>query len=53
LLTTVITCVTRTLVRSGVLVAEDEHPYLDLPVNSPYEHTQLSTQAGVATLIRV
>jgi hypothetical protein len=37
LLTTVITRVTRTLVRAGVLVAEDEQPYLDLQLDSPYE----------------
>jgi len=37
LLTTVITRVTRTLVRAGVLVAEAEHPYLDLATDSPYE----------------
>jgi hypothetical protein len=37
LLTTVITRVTRTLVRAGVLVAEDEQPYLDLQMDSPYE----------------
>ena len=37
LLTTIITRVTRTLVRTGVLVAEDEQPYLDLAMNSPYE----------------
>ena len=37
LLTTIITRVTRTLVRAGVLVAEDEQPYLDLQLDSPYE----------------
>ena len=37
MLTTVITRVTRTLVRAGVLVAEDEQPYLDLQMDSPYE----------------
>ena len=37
LLTSVITRVTRTLVRAGVLVAEDEQPYLDLAMDSPYE----------------
>jgi hypothetical protein len=37
LLRTVITRVTRTLVRAGVLVAEDEQPYLDLEMDSPYE----------------
>ena len=37
LLTTVITRVTRTLVRAGVLVAEEEHPYLDLAMDSSYE----------------
>jgi len=37
LLTTVITRVTRTLVRAGVLVAEDDQPYLDLQMDSPYE----------------
>jgi len=37
LLTTVITRVTRTLVRAGVLVAEDEQPYLDLEMDSPHE----------------
>jgi len=37
LLTTVITRVTRTLVRAGVLVAEAEHPYLHLAMDSPYE----------------
>ena len=37
LLTTVITRVTRTLVRAGVRVAEDEQPYLDLQMDSPYE----------------
>ena len=37
LLTTIITRVTRTLVRAGVLVAEDEQPYVDLQLASPYE----------------
>jgi hypothetical protein len=37
LLSTVITRVTRTLVRAGVLMAEDEQPYLDLAMDSPYE----------------
>jgi hypothetical protein len=37
LLRTVITRVTRTLVRAGVLVAEDEQPYVDLEMGSPYE----------------
>ncbi|MGK0168973.1 MAG: hypothetical protein ACI9W2_000691, partial [Gammaproteobacteria bacterium] len=37
LLRTVITRVTRTLVRAGVRVAEDEQPYLDLEMDSPYE----------------
>jgi hypothetical protein len=37
LLTSIITRVTRTLVRAGVLVAEDEQPYLDLAMDSPYE----------------
>jgi hypothetical protein len=37
LLTTVITRITHTLVRAGVLVAEDEQPYLDLAMDSPYE----------------
>ena len=37
LLSTVITRVTRTLVRAGVLVAEAEQPYLDLAMDSPYE----------------
>lgn len=37
LLTSVITRVTRTLVRAGVLVAEDDQPYLDLAMDSPYE----------------
>jgi hypothetical protein len=35
LLTTVITRVTRTLVRAGVLASEDEQPYLDLQMDSP------------------
>ena len=37
LLSTLITRITRTLVRAGVLVAEDEQPYLDLAMDSPYE----------------
>ena len=37
LLTTIITRVTRTLVRAGVLVAEAGQPYLDLEMDSPYE----------------
>ena len=37
LLATLITRITRTLVRAGVLVAEDEQPYLDLTMDSPYE----------------
>ena len=37
LLSTLITRVTRTLVRAGVLVAEAEQPYLDLEMDSPYE----------------
>ena len=36
-LTSVITRVTRTPVRAGVRVAEDEQPYLDLEMDSPYE----------------
>ena len=36
-LTSVITRVTRTPVRAGVRVAEDEQPYLDLAMDSPYE----------------
>ena len=37
LLSTLITRVTRTLVRADVLVAEAEQPYLDLEMDSPYE----------------
>jgi len=37
LLRAVITRVIRTLVRAGVRVAEDEQPYLDLEMDSPYE----------------
>jgi hypothetical protein len=37
LLRTVITRVTRTLVRAGVLMAEEGRPYVDLAMDSPYE----------------
>ena len=37
LLSTLITRITLTLVRAGVLVAEHEQPYLDLTMDSPYE----------------
>ena len=37
LLSTLITRITRSLVRAGVLVAEHEQAYLDLPIASPYE----------------
>ena len=37
LLTTIITRVTRTLVRGGVRVAEAGQPYLDFEMDSPYE----------------
>ena len=37
MLSTLIRRITRTLVRAGVLVAEDEQPYLDLAMDSPYE----------------
>ena len=35
--TTIITRVTRTLVHAGVRVVEDEQPYLELAIASPYE----------------
>jgi hypothetical protein len=44
LLTTIITRVTRTLVHAGVRVVEDEQPYLDLAIASPYE--QLAGASG-------
>ena len=59
LLSTLITRVTRTLVRAGVLVAEAEQPYLDLEMDSPYEQlagaairyvTATGPQAGRATM---
>jgi hypothetical protein len=59
LLTTVITRVTRTLVRAGVRVAEDDQPYLDLEMDSPYEQLASAAiqyviaagpQAGCATM---
>jgi hypothetical protein len=37
LLSTLITRITRTLVRAGVLIAEHEQAYLDLAMDSPYE----------------
>ena len=37
MLSTLITRITHTLVRAGVLVAEEEQPYLDLAMDSPYE----------------
>ena len=59
LLRTVIRRVTRTLVRAGMLVAEEEHPYLDLAMDSPYkqlagaairEVIAAGPQAGRATM---
>ena len=59
LLSTLITRVTRTLVRAGALVAEAEQPYLDLAMDSPYEQLAGSAiryviaagpQAGRATM---
>ena len=59
LLWTLITRITRTRVRAGVLVAEDEQPFLDLAMDSPYEQLAGSAiryviavgpQAGRATM---
>ena len=48
LLDTHIGCITRTLVRAGVLIEQTEQPFFDLPFDSPLE--QLSGTAMVMML---